>query len=215
MKPGAAQSNQKFRVDPRFQAAPTGDPEPSPRRSRGGAGLSTSQRVANERVRILSRICQAIDYHVAADHPAAPHFRKFSRQWRGAFYLSAPERPVWLSAETIRRTYYKRWKRSGRNVQALHHRHAGKGPHLALTDEQRARLIAGLSTATSLSALYREVFPALPRPSATVFFRSFTDRERKTLRTEFARRHAGQAAAQLFAKWIHHPARTFAQGVQP
>lgn len=212
MRPGAANSKSQFRADPRFLAAPTGAPDSSARRSQGGARLSSSQRVADERVRILTRICQAIDYHVGIGRPAAPQFRRFSRQWRGAFFLSAPERPVQLSAETIRRMYYKRWKRSGRQAQALHFRHAGKGPHCILTGAQHRRLHAGLRTVPTLSALYRHVFPAAPRPSATVFFRSFPAEERRVLRIEFARRSAARAAARLFSRWSKQSARSFTPG---
>lgn len=200
------------------RSAPLLAVDSSPIRSQGGSGLSSSQRVANERVRILTRICQAIDYHAGAGHPLAPHFRKFSRQWRGAFYLAAPERPVRLSAEIIRKNYYRRWKRSGRNPQALHYRHTGKGPHVTLTDEQRGRLITAMRTTVSLPQIYKQVFIAAPRLCYSAFQRFFTDEERNFLRQTVTARKQARDSANLrerrFEAWLTDPTRTFAQGIQ-
>ena len=165
------------------------------------------------RVRPRRNGCRAIDGHVESGHSASPQFRRLTRRWHGTFYRCDPARPFQLSAERLGKIYYSRWLRSGRQVEALHHRHGANHARFTLSPAQRRRVQAALRVVDCFRELHRLVFAGCRRvPCREVLIRSFTTDERRHLVKIFFARRAGRVAERRFAAWCHEAARTFAVG---
>ncbi len=179
------------------------------RSSKGARPLLTQKRAA-ERVRILLAIVRAIDVHAAAGRPVAAQCQKFAARWKGRVYRCDPSRWVALSAETLRRVYYGRWLRSGRQVEALQFRYGANVPKFTLTLSQRRKIRTALRTCTSWAQLYATIFPRRSgRPSDRIFRRAFDAPERQTISSVFAARRQSRALERRFAQWLYEPCRTF------
>jgi len=186
--------------------------EPSAHPERG-ARLSIFRRRADERVRILSQICRALDGHAAKGHALRPHFRALARRWRGAVYRADSSQPVRLSAGSIARIYYGRWLHGGKKVEGLNHRYGQNAPKFKLSRDHRHRVRKALQTACTLSEFRALVFNRCrKRPSMDSVRRCFSAEEWLAFSKAFMARRQARAAEARFAAWVKAEVRTFNDG---
>ena len=157
-----------------------------------------------ERLRLQLRHCRAIERGIARGRSVAWLCHRMASHWRGRFYRSTPSRPVRLSAETIRRAYY-RWRRAGRNASALVLRYRCRASSIAFSGRQRARVIRMLCDPSVLSfaQIHRAMFPrGTKRPSLDSFYSKFSAALRQRARPIFLARRQHRRTERNFARSI-------------